>query len=838
MVSFTDQGVRIGHEALERVLESPQATIVSFMRLMGQKFHSAQVDWLQAGMHYQLVASDNCDVAVRVADRDFSPQEIASHVLEYLKRIAERELDEAVTEAVISVPSCFDDLQRRAVLDAARLANLEVANLINSTTAAAIGYAAVDKKPQLLAVIDFGAGSFEVSLVDVDDGSISVLTTAGDPLLGGDDMDRRTVLYLLDECLLATGLDLSAVPASLQQFSDAARTIKHELSQRTKTAQAGLTGLVDATGSPVEFVVPEMTRRELVELCSSELASLKAPCRWALVDAGFGTDDLDCVVLTGGMARMPAVRSAMKYLFRTKPLRPAVSDVIVALGAARHAAARVGGHEPISVADVTPHTTGIKVAGARFAPVIPRNHRIPCSETRLFNTRVHGRVVFELFQGERELARDNTYLGRFELDRVPGQFPVSFHLNDSGILRVCTPGNGQGEDADVPLQLSGGLSTEDVARLSSRRTARVTPSQNVSSPTPYPLATKNGTLKFRDTGPDIDEAPSMRFSRGRKLQASSSQLRDLTTAVIPPAEGNASPAGAAFPSRPAIDVDQDSLVGSTLSDRYRVDEIIADGGMGRVYLAQHTLLKKHFAIKVLHPELAKNHDIAERFVREAQAASSIRSDHVVDISDFGQLDDGTGYFVMEYLQGRTLETMLDVEGPLPATFARSVAIQIADGLRGAHHQQIVHRDLKPANVILIERDDNPHFCKILDFGIAKMPTSDTGGQTMITRVGTMMGTPHYMAPEQIDGETDLRSDIYALGILMYEMVTGMPPFDAESVAEVLAMHKWADPPAIHDTFEDADCPKALEAIIVRCLVKDPDKRYQTAPEVAKELAAL
>jgi serine/threonine-protein kinase len=181
--------------------------------------------------------------------------------------------------------------------------------------------------------------------------------------------------------------------------------------------------------------------------------------------------------------------------------------------------------------------------------------------------------------------------------------------------------------------------------------------------------------------------------------------------------------------------------------------------------------------------------------------------------------------------------MLDERGPLSAMMVRSIGIQVADGLRGAHDQNIVHRDLKPANIVLLERGDQPSFCKILDFGIAKSPTSDSGGESLVTMVGVMMGTPHYMAPEQIDGAVDARSDIYALGIVLYETLTGLPPFDAESVAEVLAMHKWGDMPPVHETFEQADCPAGLEAVIRCCLEKDPADRYQSALELAEALAS-
>ncbi|MEM9694883.1 MAG: serine/threonine-protein kinase, partial [Myxococcota bacterium] len=316
-----------------------------------------------------------------------------------------------------------------------------------------------------------------------------------------------------------------------------------------------------------------------------------------------------------------------------------------------------------------------------------------------------------------------------------------------------------------------------------------------------------------------------------------------------PAEGDTptmqaqvlTPRNAPLPPPPpdtTIEVGADSLVGTVLGDRYQIEEIIGEGGMGRVYLARHRLLGKQFAIKVLHPELAANRELAERFVREARAASSIDSDHVVDISDFGLLGDGTGYFVMEYLDGKNLEERLDAEGPQPAAAVRRIAIQVADALRGAHAQAIVHRDLKPSNIVLSERKGRD-FCKILDFGIAKSPTSDSGsGQTIVTQVGVMMGTPHYMAPEQIDGEVDPRSDIYALGIVMFEMVAGNPPFDAESIAELLAQQKWTKTPSIRDAYPPADCSDELEHIIRRCLAKKPEERFQSAAEIMGALEAL
>ena len=841
VLSLTQRGLRVGSAAEELALSEPESTVFGIPRWLGRKYHSSETDWLRACSPNNIVAGANGDVALELAGKEYTPTELVSFVLEDLRRLAERELGEEVTDAVIAVPAAFDELQRRATMDAATLAGLGEARLVNATSAAALAYAQGITENLRVAIIDFGAANFAVTIADVREEAVEILAIASDPLLGGDDVDKRLVLHLLDEHLAHNGADLSLEPTALAQLTRAARQIKHTLSRHTKSEPLELGAIRMSDGREEAVTVPAVSRRKLVEIIAHELAGMKDPCRWAFDDCELGTDDLEAVVLIGGMAHMPATTSAMKYLFRALPTTPEEAPRLVVEGAARLAAARRGEHPRLRLRDITPHSIGIKLRAGRFEPVISRNHRIPCVDTKMFKSAGSGQdlITFELFQGESELSTENTYVGRLMVSGMtPGaQFGVAFQLDSSGTMQASMVDPEAGEKKDVPLQLAGGLSRDELAALASARAARSRPDKKQPTETPVPNI-PSSALRARRTGigANLDEAPSRRFERPRGLatsagrRAGSSRTTDISAT-------DASSLDGAPPRVRAIEVSADSLVGTILEGRYEIQKVVADGGMGRVYLARHALLGRPFAIKVLHPELANNRDIADRFLREARAASSIQSNHVVDISDFGSLSDGTSYFVMEYLEGKTLEAVLDERGPLPAGMVRSIGIQVADGLRGAHEQNVVHRDLKPSNIVLVERPEHPHFCKILDFGIAKSPTSSSSGNTLVTMVGVMMGTPHYMAPEQIDGiKVDGRSDVYALGIVMYEMVTGLPPFDAESVAQLLAQQKWTPPPPIHETYEQADCPPELAAVILRCLEKDPDDRYQTAQELGTALA--
>lgn len=278
----------------------------------------------------------------------------------------------------------------------------------------------------------------------------------------------------------------------------------------------------------------------------------------------------------------------------------------------------------------------------------------------------------------------------------------------------------------------------------------------------------------------------------------------------------------------------DPLLGALIDGRYRIDRAIGEGGMGVVYQATHVALQKRFALKVLRGEMARDQEVVQRFVQEAQASSSIGHANIIDISDFGRLPDGTFYFVMEYLDGESLTDLIARSGGLTPQQAVPIIEQMASALSAAHESGIVHRDLKPDNVFLVRRGSARDFVKILDFGIAKVG----GAASKLTRTGMIFGTPHYMSPEQAAGQAvDKRTDIYALGVIMYEMVTGKVPFDADTFMGILSKHMFEPPRPPTELAGHGDLG-ALEPVILKALVKKPEQRYQTMDELLRDLAAL
>jgi molecular chaperone DnaK len=472
VVGFTEDGDRlVGQIAKRQAITNPYNTVYAIKRLIGRKYDSEEVARAKQVLPYQIVAATNGDIKVRIRDREYSPEEISAFVLMEIKSFAEEFLGEPVSEAIITVPAYFNDSQRQATRDAGKIAGLEVLRIINEPTAAALAYGLDNRENQLIAVYDLGGGTFDISILKLEDGLFEVLSTSGDTYLGGEDFDKRIMDWLIDGFKKETGISLADDRMALQRLKEASERAKHELSI---AAESRITlPFISSDSSGPKHLNKILARHEFEHMVEDLIQKTIDPVNDALKAAGLNPSQIDEVVLVGGQTRMPRVVEAVQKVFGKEPNRNINPDEVVAVGAAVQGGILRGDIKDMILLDVTPLSLGLETHGGLFTKIIERNSTIPTKNSLIFTTVAdnQSKVQVHVLQGEREFARENKSLGKFDLVGIPPaprgvpQIEVTFAIDSNGIVNVTARDQATGQSQGVQINPAGGLSKDEIERL-------------------------------------------------------------------------------------------------------------------------------------------------------------------------------------------------------------------------------------------------------------------------------------------------------------------------------------------------------------------------------------
>ncbi|MDM7202802.1 MAG: molecular chaperone DnaK [Thermodesulfobacteriaceae bacterium] len=472
IVAFQESGeILVGLPAKRQAIINAENTVFGIKRLMGRKFNDPMVQAWMKRVPYKIVEAPNGDAHVEIRGKRYSPPEISAMILRKIKQDLDEYLGEEVTDVVITVPAYFDDTQRQATKDAGRIAGLNVIRIINEPTSACLAYGLEKKKEGIIAVFDLGGGTFDISILEIGEGVFEVKSTSGDTFLGGEDFDMRIVDWLCEEFKKEHGIDLKKDKMALQRLKEAAEKAKIELSSTLETEINLPFITADATGP--KHLVMKLTRAKLESLVEDLIQKLEEPCRIAMKDAGVTPQDIDEVILVGGMTRMPRVQQKVKEIFGKEPVKGVNPDEVVAMGAAIQSGVLKGVVKDVLLLDVVPLSLGIETLGGVFTVLIPRGTTIPTRKSQIFTTAADNQtaVTIHVLQGERPLAKDNKSIAKFDLVGIPPaprgvpQIEVTFDIDADGILHVTAKDLGTGKEQSIVVRPSSGLTEEDIQRI-------------------------------------------------------------------------------------------------------------------------------------------------------------------------------------------------------------------------------------------------------------------------------------------------------------------------------------------------------------------------------------